>query len=87
MNQALEAYRHVAASDEFKVLERMRSKARHDEAQALKNAERRGEVRANEKWQEVVAGKDALIADKDVLIASRDTLIAELLARLDKGEA
>jgi predicted transposase/invertase (TIGR01784 family) len=35
MVQAVEAYRHVSASDEFKELERLRSKARHDEAQAL----------------------------------------------------
>ncbi|MCL2420739.1 MAG: Rpn family recombination-promoting nuclease/putative transposase [Defluviitaleaceae bacterium] len=63
MTETLQAYRHVAASDEFIQIERMRSKARHDEAQAIGNAERRGEERANIKWQSVLADKDALIAE------------------------
>ena len=42
MSEAIAAYRHVAASDEFILKEKMRSKARHDEAQAIGNAERRG---------------------------------------------
>ena len=32
MEQAIEAYRHVSATDEFKEIERMRSRARHNEA-------------------------------------------------------
>ena len=60
MSEALQAYRHVAASDEFKERERMRSKARHDEAQALHNAERRGEERANAKWQGVATENEKL---------------------------
>ena len=55
MSEAIGAYRHVAASPEFREIERMRSKARHDEAQALRNAEKRGEQRGAEaerqKWQ------------------------------------
>ena len=47
MSEALQAYRHVAASDEFIQIEKMRSKARHDEAQALANARRE----EREKWQ------------------------------------
>lgn len=41
MKQAIGAYRYVTATPEFREIERMRSKARHDEAQALKNAETR----------------------------------------------
>jgi predicted transposase/invertase (TIGR01784 family) len=41
MSEAIVAFRHVAASQEFREAERMRSKARHDEAQALRNAERK----------------------------------------------
>ena len=63
MSEAIVAYRHVAASDEFREIARMRSKARHDEAQAISNAERRGEERANSKWQGVLADKDAIIAE------------------------
>ena len=69
MNEALQAYRHVAASPEFLEIERMRSKARHDEAQALKNAEKRGEEREREKLQDVIAEKNAALADKDAQIA------------------
>ena len=63
MKQAIGAYRHVSASPEFREIERLRSKARHDEAQALKNAECRGEERADKKWENVIADKDALIAE------------------------
>ena len=55
MNESIMAYRHVAASPEFREMERVRSKARHDEAQAIYNAERK----LNEHWQGVVADKDA----------------------------
>ena len=40
VSQAVEAYRHITVTPEFKEAERLRSKARHDEAQALYNAER-----------------------------------------------
>jgi len=69
--QIAAAYRHVAASDRFIQMEKVGSKARHDEAQAIGSAERRGEARgeirgeerANIKWQGVVADKDARIAE------------------------
>ena len=41
LNQAISAYHNVTASSEFRELERLRAKARHDEAQALYNAEQR----------------------------------------------
>jgi predicted transposase/invertase (TIGR01784 family) len=40
MQQAIDAYRHISATDEFRELERIRSKARHDEAQAIYNAKK-----------------------------------------------
>ena len=40
MSEAIMAFRHVAASPELQQAERMRSKARHDEAQALRYAKR-----------------------------------------------
>ena len=61
----------------------------HDEAQAIYNAEKRGEERAKAKWQGVIAdkdtafaNKDAALADRDSLIADKDALIAELQAKL-----
>jgi len=59
MSAAVQAYRNVAASSEFREIARLRSKARHDEAQALNNARR--EERA--KLQGVIDEKDALIAE------------------------
>ena len=71
MSEALQAYRHVTASAEFKEKERLRSRARHDEAQAIHNAKRQ----RDKLWQGVVAEKEAALAEKDALIA-------ELLAQL-----
>ena len=86
MGEAIEAYRGVTATEKFRNLEWLRAKTRHDEAQALGNAERRGEARGaekeREKWQVVVAGKDTALADKDALIADKDALIKELQAKL-----
>jgi len=42
MKEAISAYRHITVTPEFKEAERLRSKARHDEAQALYSAERKG---------------------------------------------
>ena len=42
MSQAINAYYTITASSEFREKERLRAKARHDEAQALYNAERKG---------------------------------------------
>ncbi|KAI4449552.1 hypothetical protein C823_004081 [Eubacterium plexicaudatum ASF492] len=38
MSQAINAYYKITASSEFREKERLREKARHDEAQALYNA-------------------------------------------------
>ena len=42
MNQAINAYYTITASPEFREAERLREKARHDEAQALYRARREG---------------------------------------------
>ena len=82
MSAAVQAYRHVAASPEFREIARLRSKARHDEAQALRNAQRQ----RDEHWQgvvaEVVAEKDARIAE----LVEKDARIAELEALLKKQQ-
>jgi len=83
MQQAIEAYRSITASKEFQEIERLRSKARHDEAQALHHAR----LMESKKWQSVIADKDKLIADNKMLIADKDKLIAELRARLEGDKA
>ena len=59
MEQAIGAYRHITATDEFKEIERLRSRARHNEASALGHARRE----EREKWQGVLAEKEALISE------------------------
>jgi len=76
MSEALQAYRHVTASDKFIQLEKAISKARHDEAQALSNAEQRGAENERQKWQVVMAEKDATIANRDAVLANKDAAIA-----------
>jgi hypothetical protein len=82
MEQAIEAYRSITTSREFREIERLRSLARHNEAAALRHA---AEVE-RAKWESVIAEKDALIAEKDAFIAEKGALIAKLLARLNEGE-
>jgi predicted transposase/invertase (TIGR01784 family) len=74
MDEAIKAYETIAVSPEFRELERARSYARHNEAAALRHARQEGEKKGEakgmargmkeerEKWQGVVAGKDAEIA-------------------------
>jgi predicted transposase/invertase (TIGR01784 family) len=71
MQEAIQAYRQTSVSAEFKELERMRQKARHDEAQALRHARQEGEECANIRWQNVVADKDAEIARLQALLNQR----------------
>ena len=86
MNQAIEAYRSVAASPEFREMERMRSKARHDEAQAIENAEKRGEKRgadnSDRKWKPIVAQRDKALADAEAERQRLQSEVAELRAQI-----
>jgi predicted transposase/invertase (TIGR01784 family) len=73
VTQAIEAYREVTVSPEFKELERLRALALHNEASALAHAERKGAKKGAKaervKWQGVVADREAALADKDAEIA------------------
>ena len=89
LTKAVAAYRTVTASDKFKELERIRAKARHDEATAIYNAEMRGAKERDEHWQGVVAEKDnhwqGIVAEKDTALAEKDSALAEkdaLIAQL-----
>jgi flagellar biosynthesis/type III secretory pathway protein FliH len=66
MEEVIGAYRQVTATDEFKELERLRERARHNEASALRHARNQGklegEQQEREKWQSVLTEKDELIA-------------------------
>jgi predicted transposase/invertase (TIGR01784 family) len=77
MNQAIGAYRSITATDEFKEIERLRSRARHNEAAALGNARREAAAEERTKWQVVVADKDAALADKDAEIERLRALLGD----------
>ena len=86
MSQAVEAYRGITALEEFRHLEILRERAKHDEAQAINNAvkkavkkavkeavkeaEENAEKRRDEHWEGVVEKKDAEIEKLRQLIAS-----------------
>ena len=75
MREAIDAYRQVTATDEFKEMERLRSRARHNEASAIGYAV----DREREKWQ-------GIVADKDAALAAQAAQIAELMARLGEEQ-
>ena len=77
MSEAVQAYRHVAASSEFRERARLWSKARHDEAQALNNARRQGAAERDVHWQGVFDEQAGVIDEQAALIA-------ELQAQLNK---
>ena len=63
MNQAIDAYYKITASPKFRELERVREKARHDEAQALHHAEQKGRAEGMAK------GRAEGISERSVEIA------------------
>ena len=87
MEQAIEAYRQITATNEFKELERLRSRTRHNEASALGNAHRKGhregQREERKKWEKTVAEKDAIHAKT---VAEKDALITELRTRLGEDD-
>jgi len=90
MEQAINAYRNITATDEFKEMERLRSRARHNEAAALRHA---AEVE-REKWQGVVAEqatalseKDATLADLRDAVTEKDAVLSEKDAALSEKDA
>jgi hypothetical protein len=91
MKEAIEAYRHVSATDEFKEIERLRSRARHNEASALLHARNEGyreaEETVNAKWQDVVSEKDAALSEKDAALSEKDAALSEKDAALSEKDA
>jgi len=87
MEQAIDAYRHVTTAEEFREMERMWSRARSNETAALRHARTQGAETEREKWQGVVAEKDAALTEKDVMVAEQAAALAEqaaLIAELRK---
>jgi hypothetical protein len=83
VTQAIEAYREITVSPQFREIERLRADARHNEASALAHAERK----ERERWQRVIVEKDAALADKDAVLAEKDVVLAEKDAVLAEKDA
>lgn len=63
MSQAIDAYYTITASSQFREMERLRAKARHDEAQALHHAKQEGMQEGMQKgMQKGISQRSAEIA-------------------------
>jgi len=65
MEQVIQAYRTVTGTKEFRELEELRSRARHNEASALDHAR----WQQDQIWQPKVDELTSIIAEKDAIIA------------------
>ena len=82
LSEAISAYRSVTASSEFREIERLRAKARHDEAQALYNAERKGKA-IGETEKAFAIARNLLVVDVPLdKIASATGITREELEKL-----
>jgi len=85
MSEAVNAYRRVVTSSELKEIERLRSKARHDEAQALYNAERRGREQGIEEGREQGIGLgEAKGIEKMIILAFQSNFTEEVIETMQK---
>ena len=74
--------RKMTESELANEAERLRSRARHNEASALNHARLEGQREEREKWQKTVAEKDAMQAEKDAMQAEKDAMYAEKIAEM-----
>ena len=83
INEVVTAYRNLSQSPEFQIMETQRIMAAADEAQRMSNAEERGAEHERERWEGVVADRDAALADKDAENAELRKQLAELQAKAE----
>jgi predicted transposase/invertase (TIGR01784 family) len=84
VTQAIETYREVTVSPEFREIERLRADARHNEASALAHARRLEREKVSAEWRGVVAD---LAADRDAALANKDAALADLAAEVARLRA
>ena len=77
MEKAINAYRSITVSPEFKEAERQRSIARHNEVAALRHEREVGARDERVKWEGIVSQKNAALMQKDTALMQKDTVIAE----------
>lgn len=66
MSQAINAYYTITASSEFREMERLRAKARHDEAQALYNARKERDIELAKKLLKRNRPVDEIVEDTEL---------------------
>ena len=66
MSQAINAYYTITASSEFREKERLRAKARHDEAQALYNARKERDIEIAKKLLKRNRPVDEIVEDTEL---------------------
>jgi len=80
MAQAIEAYRHVSASEEFQEKERMRVRRQHDEASALGHARREGKQEGIQENSIAIAKKmKAEDFDVDIIVRMTGLTVDDIL--------
>ncbi len=77
MNQAINAYYTITASSEFREKERLREKARHDEAQALYNARKERDIELARKLLKRNRPIDEIVEDTELTYEEVESLINE----------
>lgn len=75
MSQAINAYYTITASSEFREKERLRAKARHDEAQALYNADRNAKIGIAQKLLQRNRPVDEIVEDTGLTYEEVEHLI------------
>ena len=68
MSQAINAYYTITASSEFREKERLRAKARHDEAQALHNARKERDIEIARNLKEMGMSFDKIVKATDLTL-------------------
>ena len=86
MAEAIEAYQQTAATNEFREIERLRSRARHNEASALRHATEKERAYWQAREAEKEATHAAELASKDQEISMLLVQLAELRKRPDHAE-
>ncbi len=84
IEKAVVKLRRLSADEQARYIFDMHEKARRDEESLLRWARTEGRRESDEKWQIVVADKDAAIANKDAEIAGKDAEITRLREQLEK---
>jgi len=77
----------ISRDENERALFRSRKKYEMDMFTNMNTADRKGEMRSDEKWKAVVADKDAKLADKDAKLADKDAKLADKDAEIARLRA